>query len=168
MNPLKWPPQYDSYKVILAIIVLVVLGFFAYRYIQTGSLFNTGRVVNVRRGEPVTAPTPSVPLVTILPATEITATSARLNATVPVMDQYNSATLSFMYGTTDKYGSTVTPATVEGKTSASITGLTCGTKYHYRLIAQNAVGKSGSADMAFTTPSCNGRTNLRTGAPVVR
>lgn len=167
MNPFKWPPQYDFLKIIIIIGLLIIAGFFVFKYMHF-NFSNTGRVVETGNQRGNTQPVPSVPLVSILPATEIAATSARLNATVPVMDQYNTATLYFMYGKTDKFGLVTTPFAVDGKASAPITDLSCNTTYYYRLVAQNAVGKSGSKVETFKTLPCNGRTPIRTGAPVVR
>ena len=150
-------PENDSLKIILFVIAIALAGFFVFKYMQSGSVGNTGRVINTENGAPLqnNQPTPSVPIISILPATEIGGTSARLNATVPAMDQSNSATLLFVYGLTTKYGLSATPFPVDGKASASIIGLTCNKIYHYRLIAKNAVGESGSADMTFrTAPSC--------------
>jgi hypothetical protein len=155
INISKWPPEYDSVKVIILVVLLVVAGFFVYKYMQN-EFGSTGRVINNRRGAPVenTQPVPSLPVLALLPATAISATSAMLNATVPTMDQYNSATLSFEYGLTTAYGKTTTPATENGKASARITGLSCGKTYHYRLIATNAVGTSGSESKTFRTLAC--------------
>lgn len=73
-------------------------------------------------------------------------------------------TRGFEWGPTDSYGNT----TVEtgdfppGPFSAEITGLTCGTTYHYRSYATNAGGTGRSTvDSVFTTSGC-------TPAPVRR
>ena len=67
-----------------------------------------------------------------------------------------STTYYFEYGTTTGYG-TKTP--VQGPTSASgstpltasVTGLSLSTLYHYRVVATNSLGTTKSADMTFTT-----------------
>lgn len=155
MNLSKWPPEYDSVKVIVAVVIIVIAGFFIYKYMHNG-FDGAGRVINTRNGAPVqnNQPIPSLPIVRLAPTTAITATSATLNAIVPVMDQYNSAMLTFEYGLTTKYGSTITPTTADGKTSAKVIGLSCGKTYHYHLIATNAVGMSGSEDLTFKTLGC--------------
>ena len=96
-----------------------------------------------------------VPTVSILNATNINTTSATLNGSV---NANNSSTIvTFEYGTTVSYGSTITPSQslVTGNTntnvSANITGLTGGTVYHYRMIALNSIGTTNSNDMTFTT-----------------
>ncbi len=65
--------------------------------------------------------------------------------------------LTFEYGLTDTYGSTLAadPATISGTavtgSSATLTGLLAGTTYHYRLVASNDGGTTRGADRTFTT-----------------
>jgi len=88
-------------------------------------------------------------------ATVITAATATLNGTVNANG--NSSSVSFQYGLTAAYGSTIaaTPATATGLTvtneSAGITGLSFNTTYHYRIVATNLAGTSNGNDMTFTT-----------------
>jgi phosphodiesterase/alkaline phosphatase D-like protein len=96
-----------------------------------------------------------IPTVTTLAATNITTVAAQLNGSVN--SNYLSTVVTFEYGTTTSYGSSV-PATqspVTGGTntnvSANITGLTVGTTYHYRVKAVNSLGTTNSSDMSFTT-----------------
>jgi hypothetical protein len=98
------------------------------------------------------------PTVATLPATGVNATIATLNGTVNANNL--STTVTFNYGLTVAYGTTVpgVPATVNGTTitnvSASLTGLTSNTTYHYRVSGVNAAGTSNGNDMTFTTV-CN-------------
>ena len=70
-------------------------------------------------------------------------------------------TVTFQYGLTTSYGSTVTAAQspVTGETdvavSAAVSGLTPGTTYHYRVVGQNFQGTTPGADATFTTPATN-------------
>ncbi len=154
-NPSKWPPEYDTIKVILLIVVLAIAGFFVYKYMHN-SAGNSGRVINMDAGAPVrSGPIPSLPIITSAPASDISTTSARLNAMVPTMDQSNTATLTFLYGTTTKYGASTTPTVANGIASAPITGLTCNTTYYYRLTATNTVGTSGGQNRSFRTRVCS-------------
>jgi len=100
-----------------------------------------------------------LPTVTTDAATYISPTSATFNATV----NPNGAitTLHFDYGTAN--GSTVTSAGIEipiGTTEVSgnttITGLTCGTLYHFKAWATNSAGRSDpdGSDLTFTTSAC--------------
>jgi|GEM_PF-571014 len=88
-------------------------------------------------------------------ATSVGSTGAVLNGTINANN--DSSTVTFEYGTTTAYGTTVTadqsPVTGENITavSRSITGLTDGTTYHYRVVGQNAFGITNGADMTFTT-----------------
>ena len=80
-------------------------------------------------------------------ATEITATSAKLNGTV---DAAGSA--SFQYGLSDQYGGTTpTQAVVAGPVSATVSPLTPNTTYHFRLVAVNASGTAFGVDKTFRT-----------------
>ena len=95
------------------------------------------------------------PAATTSAATSKSTTGATLNGTVNANN--TSTTVTFEYGTTTSYGQTVTasPSSVEGMTntdvSASITGLTAGTSYHFRVKAVNSVGTTYGSDMTFTT-----------------
>jgi len=101
------------------------------------------------------APAPTAPSVSTGAATSITQTSATLNGTVN--PKKSATTFYFQYGKTASYG--LRTAT-QGPTSASkndisvhagISKLTPGTIYHYRLVAQNAVGTTMGGDRSFAT-----------------
>ena len=95
------------------------------------------------------------PTATTLAATNKTATGAKLNGSLNANNA--STTVTFEYGLTASYGQTVTasPSPVTGNSNtnvgATITGLTAGTTYHFRVKAVNAVGTSYGSDMTFTT-----------------
>lgn len=86
-------------------------------------------------------------------ATNITPFSATLNGTVNPNN--SSTTVSFEYGQTDSYGTTVpgVPSPIGGSSvtpvSADITGLTANTLYHFRVVATNSAGTSYGNDMIF-------------------
>jgi phosphodiesterase/alkaline phosphatase D-like protein len=88
-------------------------------------------------------------------ATSVSSTTATLNGTVNA--QNDSTTVTFEYGTTTAYGTTITatPSPVTGNTdtavSSTLTGLTQGVTYHYRVVGQNTFGTATGADMTFTT-----------------
>lgn len=94
----------------------------------------------------------AVPTVTTLDATSITGTGATLNGIV----NPNSGPTSyrFHWGTTTSYGYT-TPTKSAGSGSSdvvvfsTITGLTPGTTYHFKLVATNALGTGNGSDMTF-------------------
>lgn len=102
--------------------------------------------------------TPQVaPLVETGVASDLSETSAVLHGTV------NPAGLQtgyhFEYGTTTAYGSRI-PVSAEApagnnrvpvNVSRPITGLQSGVTYHYRLVAENAIGETAGADRTFTT-----------------
>ena len=99
---------------------------------------------------------PPPPAVTTLAATLVTTTSATLNGIVNANGY--SRSVSFDYGASASYGTHVeaspTPVTGISDTavSASLTGLTPGTIYHYRV---NGSYTSKGDDLTFTTLSNN-------------
>ena len=88
-------------------------------------------------------------------ASKLTITTATLNGKV---NPHGAATTYFFqYGTTVAYGSR-TPDAGAGAgaaavgATAAIAGLGPNTKYHYRLVAHNAIGTTAGGDRTFTTP----------------
>ena len=98
-----------------------------------------------------------VPTVTTNAATDVGATTATLKGTVNANG--NDTTVTFEYGTTTAYGTSVTAdqSPVTGSTptavSKTITGLTAETTYHYRAVGSNSEGTIEGADQTFTTRS---------------
>ena len=104
------------------------------------------------------APTPSAPTATTGAVGEIEENTVKLegsiNPNVPATHYY------FQYGTTTAYGS-YAPAPPPGyeagagtstiPVSASLSGLTPNTEYHYRVVAENWVGKATGEDKTFRT-----------------
>src|SRR6185369_7487566 len=70
------------------------------------------------------------------------------------------ATVTFEYGLTTGYGTKVTaqqsplPDNGGGSVSAIISGLSCGTTYHFRVSATSAAGTATSDDATFATTPC--------------
>jgi uncharacterized protein (TIGR02145 family)/uncharacterized repeat protein (TIGR02059 family) len=97
----------------------------------------------------------SPPIVTTTAATSVTNTTATLNGTVNANNL--STTVTFEYGLTISYGSTAnaTPNLVTGDSStnvsASLTGLSEGTLYHYAVKAVSTGGTVYGIDSTFTT-----------------
>lgn len=94
------------------------------------------------------------PAVTTEEATSITTTGATLNGSVNPKGA--STTFEFEYGTTTSYGKkseigSAGSGTSSVKESRSITGLTTGTLYHFRLVATNGNGTTNGADKTFKT-----------------
>ena len=88
-------------------------------------------------------------------ATDITTTSATLNGIINANN--SSTTITFEYGTTTSYGSSVAanPSPVTGNSdtpvTASLTSLTPGTIYHFRVRGLSDGGEVFGADKSFTT-----------------
>jgi uncharacterized protein (TIGR02145 family) len=82
-------------------------------------------------------------------------TSATLHGIVNANGQ--STTVTFEYGLTNSYGSNAiaSPSPISGTNnvdvSASVTGLTGGTLYHFRVRAENGGGVTYGLDQTFTT-----------------
>ena len=91
------------------------------------------------------------------PATNITATTATLIATVIPNGQ--ATTVSFQYGLTNSYGTTTAPISIGSGSSplpvsSFISALACNTLYHFRATAISAGGTSFGSDVTFITASC--------------
>jgi hypothetical protein len=101
-----------------------------------------------------TTPATKKPLAETLPASRITATTAKLEGRMNALGE--AATFHFEYGPETKYGMK-TPASFGG---IQITPRTCyghpaglkpATTYHYRLVVTNAAGTTHGEDRTFTT-----------------
>ena len=99
---------------------------------------------------------PILPIVARLPFSNLSKTTVTLNGTVN--PDGSPATAYFEYGLTTSYGTTapvgLDPAdgTTAVPVSATLSGLTSGATYHYRLTSANALGASSTADGTFSTP----------------
>ncbi len=119
------------------------------------------------KGEDRTFTTAAAPTATIEPASTVSAFEATLTAAIN--PRGDATTYQFEYGKTTTYG-TKAPATAKaigsGYSAVIVTeavgGLAQGTTYHYRVVAQNSVGITQSADQVFTTPFLP---QVTTGAP---
>ena len=119
-------------------------------------------------GAPVTFTTPTVqPVSSEESVTEVTATSARLNAQVNPGGA--ETTYHFDYGTTTTYGNSTPESPPVGSdnnnhpAAAAIQGLQPATTYHYRIVAtnpQSAPGGTPGPDQTFTTQTTGGETGL--------
>ena len=106
-----------------------------------------------------TSATTGAPGVTTLAANNVTSVGAQLNGSI---NPNGSATTAyFEYGTTTSYGSQ-TPSGNFGTTSQNISytisSLSPGTIYHYRLTAYNSNGTTHGSDQTFTTPGTSNPT----------
>jgi hypothetical protein len=98
---------------------------------------------------------PLAPVVTTTAATAIAPFGATLNGTVNPNGV--NATVTFEYGLTTAYGTTVsaTPGTVTGSIASDVMAVVPGllplTTYHYRVVAANFNESANGNDMTFTT-----------------
>lgn len=91
-------------------------------------------------------------------ASGTTTTGAILNGNLVNMGGTTTCDVWFQYGKTTSYGSTTShqTKTSTGSFSATISGLTSGTTYHFRAVASNSVGTVYGSDSQFTTTSGGG------------
>jgi hypothetical protein len=121
----------------------------------------TDETGSVLYGEDRQLTTPPTPLVADAAAVNVSADSASLTATLNPLGIPVTSCM-FEYGTSTAYATAVPCAQTDTQigsgnapvpVSASITGLTANTEYHWRLVAENANGSSvitrGSADHTF-------------------
>ena len=99
--------------------------------------------------------TTNPPTVETRAASGVTTTSAALNGAVnPNGSEVTDC--HFEYGTTTSYGSNAACTPSPGKepvtVSASVTGLSANTAYHFGLVGTSASGTSQGSDVTFTTP----------------
>jgi hypothetical protein len=116
----------------------------------------TNWMLDIATGAPeISYPLTSAPTATINAAGNITATGATLNGTINANDA--STTVTFEYGPTTSYGTTVTAnqSPVSGSTntavSKAISGLIPNKTYYYRVVGVNSEGTTYSAGQSFTT-----------------
>jgi hypothetical protein len=91
---------------------------------------------------------------TTLPASDITATNATINASFAPIDL--AATWYFQYGTSTNYGAssptnTLNPGLTSINVSNALTNLAPATTYHYQILASDGLSIKTGADVAFTT-----------------
>lgn len=143
-------PEYNSLKIVLAVLVFISAVYFVYKNMQSDSLENTGQVM----------PGASVRMRTDAP-TAITKNSVILRGTVLDAGISTSRTVGtpvqFEYGTTPRYGMVAyAGSAVTGQSFyAPATGLACGTTYHYRAKASLFGSAAVGGSLQFTTPSCS-------------
>jgi MSHA biogenesis protein MshQ len=98
----------------------------------------------------------SAPTVTTNAATSLTSIGATLNGTAS--SNGASTAVTFDYGLTASYGSTITASgspLASGATntavSAAVSGLSPSTTYHFRVNGVNSLGTTNGSDLTFTT-----------------
>ena len=121
-------------------------------------------------GTDQTFTTPDVPQIGTSVASEITGTSATLNAEID--PELSPTTYHFEYGTSQAYGvstdesSSIGADDVDHAASSRITSLTPVTTYHFRVFATNAIGVSRSFDQSFTTGAASEQEKMVVPPPV--
>ncbi len=103
-----------------------------------------------------TAPTPKPPSASTGGTAQLSYSSATLDATIN--PHGGETTYYFQYGPTNAFGAQTPPVAVGAGTvgvpvSQTISGLTAGVAYHYRVVASSAAGPTVGRERAFTTKS---------------
>jgi plastocyanin len=102
----------------------------------------------------ITVSGPAAPVVSTGSASAVSESEATLNGTVNPSEQATS--YFFEYGPTAAYGQKTAEASAGSGASpvpesATISGLSAATAYHFRLVAKNVTGTTFGADRAFAT-----------------
>ena len=130
---------------------------------------------------PCATPPPAVivPTVVTVGSTSVTQTNAILQGNLTSLGgAVTASSVGFEYGTTTAYGFTTgttsvlaTGPFVSSTITTGLSGVVCGTLYHYRAFAQNSAGTGYGIDRTFTTlpcatppPTTGGPTVITTGA----
>ena len=107
--------------------------------------------------EVCTNPLKTIPTTTLGILGSVTTNSANINAKLFSNGYDPITTYGVNYGTTTSYGlSTSTNSVINSGRSFSqnISGLVCGTTYHYQAYTTNSIGTGTSTDQIFTTSDC--------------
>ena len=98
----------------------------------------------------------ATPIITLVGSSNITNTSAKINATINA-NGTPTDTIRVYYGTSTSYTDSIamSPSIATGTTNkvstVTISGLTKGALYHYQVKTKNSAGSSESGDFMFTT-----------------
>ena len=104
-----------------------------------------------------TSPCHTPPVVVTTSSSAITQISATITGNLTAIGYGStSAHVGFNWGLTTSYGSTASAGTFTspGSFSSALTGLVCGTTYHFQATANNGLTSATGADMRFTTNAC--------------
>ena len=105
-------------------------------------------------GPDLTFATPAAPGIESVAVTGVTETSAHLSALVSA--KASPTSVRFEFGTTPAYGSSTSTLAIGGDLVArpvdtDLAGLTPGTTYHFRVVAENGIGTSTGSNVTFKT-----------------
>jgi|GEM_PF-1015239 len=119
--------------------------------IGTGMLTAAQVLTNFNLG--ATGTTAAAPVATTLGASNLTSTTATLNARV--IPQGAATTAWIEWGTSTSYDNATTPQSVGSawapfSVTAPLIGLAEGVQYHFRVVAQNSFGTTAGSDVVFT------------------
>jgi len=144
----------STYSVINTVSNLSPGGIYHYRMVCSNAVAVTfGADVSFTTG------TSAPPTTVTLAADTITSGGARLNG--QVNPNGSTSTVSFEYGTTTNYGTTVVLGSIGNGFSPltlnlSIFGLPSSTTHHFRVVGQSLAGTNYGADLTFATSPGSG------------
>ncbi len=116
------------------------------------------------------APTPAInaPTIDSLSTSNISSTSVTLSANIASTGGENLSARGFNWGLTNIYGQNVNQTAGNygvGSFSATLTGLTCDTAYHYRAYGTNSASTTYTVDGTFATAVCPSPSTSPTPTP---
>jgi len=99
---------------------------------------------------------PGLPIINSGSSSSITSNGATLSGDIVNTNGINAVAEGFEYGVDTSYGKTVSASgSYEiGSFSNTVSGLNCGTTYHYRAYATNNFGSGYGSDQTFNTAGC--------------
>ena len=100
----------------------------------------------------------TAPVATISEEAALGVTSSSCTLSAMVLDYHVPVNVHFEYGITTEYGNSTVPVRLKGAesalpTTASLSELSAGTTYHFRLVAEGEAGTVYGADATFTASS---------------
>ena len=154
-------PQYSSMRVLIIVVLVVIAGFFVFKYENT-SKHLTGQVINASSATLV-ATASAVQTVdaenNFYPGT--TYDGVNLDGNLTSLGGASSATVGMDYGATTAYGNSSPAAglppfvmTHTGSYTVFVNTIPCSTTIHYRATTSNSAGIAYGADKTFTTAAC--------------
>jgi hypothetical protein len=154
--PVNGSVNYDAATRTATFSPFIILTGGSYRVTVANAQSVTGQTLAAQTAWSFAVPGSAPSAVTGAPGI-ISLTGATVTGTAN--DNGADSTALFEYGATTAYGGTVSAGNVLAGADSTpfatnLTGLACGTSYHFRLAASNGAGTTTGLDRTFTTGAC--------------